>query len=434
MKLPLRVKIYIVFIMLLSAISTYFVVIVNKTALVIMPNNGLSIDLLILLFWIMLAILTESLVLKLPSGMGLSVSLAIVLAALLSYGTLVGIIVTGSGYLFRIIKDVDTKKISHFFNTSPYKTFFNASQSMLAMGISGLIYTSIGGVPHKFDIWQTLVLALVYTILNSAIMSFFFSLLRKQKFLNSWISNMRGVLVNVILVGTMGIILFLAYESFGIGSVLLFLGPLLLARFSFKQYTDLRETYVETIKAFNKMTEAKDSYTGEHSSRVETYAVELAMHIGLSDKKVNDIRMASILHDIGKVGINDSVLKKPSSLTTEEYEMIKLHPNIGADIIKNVSFLKEVSIIIRHHHERYDGKGYPNHLKGSEIRTESAILALADVYDAITSNRAYRDPLNFEEAKKEIERNAGTQFDPKLTIEFLNLIDLKSEVFNRDDL
>jgi putative nucleotidyltransferase with HDIG domain len=215
---------------------------------------------------------------------------------------------------------------------------------------------------------------------------------------------------------------------------LIFLGPLLLARFSFKQYTDLRETYVETIKAFNKMTEAKDSYTGEHSSRVETYAVELAMHIGLSDKKVNDIRMASILHDIGKVGINDSVLKKPSSLTTEEYEMIKLHPNIGADIIKNVSFLKEVSIIIRHHHERYDGKGYPNHLKGSEIRTESAILALADVYDAITSNRAYRDPLNFEEAKKEIERNAGTQFDPKLTIEFLNLIDLKSEVFNRDDL
>lgn len=432
MKLPFRVKVYIVLIMFLSAISTYFVVIVNKTSLAFIPNKGLSIDIWILLFWIILAVLTESLVLKLPSGMGLSVSLAIVLAALLSYGTLVGVIVTGCGYLFRIIKVVDTKKISHFFNTSPYKTFFNASQSMLAMGISGLVYTAIGGEPHKFNIWQTLVLAFVYTLLNSAIMSFFFSLLRKQKFLNTWISNMRGVLINVILVGTMGIILFLAYESFGIGSVLLFIGPLLLARFSFKQYTDLRDTYVETIKAFNKMTEAKDSYTGEHSSRVETYAVELAMHIGLSDKKVNDIRMASILHDIGKVGINDSVLKKPSSLTTEEYEMIKLHPNIGADIIKNVSFLKEVSIIIRHHHERYDGNGYPNHLKGSEIRTESAILALADVYDAITSNRAYRDPLNFEQAKLEIARNAGTQFDPKLTEEFLNLINLKSEVFDRD--
>ncbi len=214
-------------------------------------------------------------------------------------------------------------------------------------------------------------------------------------------------------------------------AVLLFLGPLLLARFTFKQYTDLRETYLDTIKAFNKLTEAKDTYTGEHASRVETYAVELARYINLPENRIENIRMAALLHDIGKIGISDLVLKKTSALTDSEYEQIKQHPTIGADIIHNVHFLKDVSTIIRHHHERYDGRGYPDHLVGEKISTESAILSLADVYDAITSNRSYRTPLMLEDAIYEITKNSGTQFNPKLTEKFAELILRKREVFDR---
>ncbi len=423
MKLPLKVKFYISFIILMSIVVMFFVVAQNEARPI---NIGLF------LFWAALAVITESLVLRLPSGMGLSVSLAIVLAALIAEGPLVGTLVTGAGFLFRIIKIPEQNKIAHLFNTPIYKTAFNAAQSVLAIGVSGIIYSLLGGVPGKFNIGLTLIVVTLYTVLNSAIMSFFFALLRKQPYLYVWISNMRGILINVLLVGTMGIILFLAYGSYGIWAVLLFLGPLLLARFSFKQYTDLRETYLETIKAFNKLTEAKDTYTGEHASRVENYAVELARFVKLPENKVENIRMAALLHDIGKIGISDLVLKKTTSLTNEEYEQIKQHPIIGADIIHNVHFLRDVSTIIRHHHERYDGRGYPDHLAGENISTESAILSLADVYDAITSNRSYRTPMNFQDAVAEIERNSGTQFNPKLTKAFVELTKKKQEVFNLD--
>jgi putative nucleotidyltransferase with HDIG domain len=422
MTLPLKVKIYIALIILLSVVTM---------GLMVFVNNGHPINLQLILFWSALAVITESLVLRLPSGMGLSVSHAIVLAALIAQGPLAGTIVTGASFLFRTIRVPATNKLAHLFNTPVYKTLFNAAQGIMAIGIAGVAYTVLGGKPGEFNIYLTLLVTILYTILNSLIMSIFFALLKKQSFFYVWLSNMKGILINVVLVGSMGIIIFLAYASYGIAAVLLFLGPLLLARFTFKQYTDLRETYLDTIKAFNKLTEAKDTYTGEHASRVETYAVELARYINLPENRIENIRMAALLHDIGKIGISDLVLKKTSALTDSEYEQIKQHPTIGADIIQNVHFLKDVSAIIRHHHERFDGKGYPDHLVGEKISTESAILALADVYDAITSNRSYRTPLTLEDAIHEITKNSGTQFNPKLTEKFADLIRKKSEVFDR---
>lgn len=423
MKLPVRIKLYIATIITIAGIIVY---------IIFQLNNNVPVDWIALAFWTFLAILTESLVLRLPSGMGLSVSLAILLAALLSKGILVAVIATIFGFLFRIVKVDGKTKYAHFFNTVPYKTFFNASQSVVAIGISGICFYIFGGETGSFNILLTIQIVVFYTLINSIIMSGFFALLKSQSFFRVWVSNMRGIIVNVLLVGVMGVILFLAFDSYGYGAVLLFLGPLLLARFSFKQYSDLRDTYLETIKAFNELTEAKDAYTGEHSARVEIYAVELAEYLKLSDNKVNNIRMAAILHDIGKIGIDDNIIKKPSGLTDEEYELIKSHPVIGADIIQKVNFLKEVSDIMRHHHERYDGKGYPSHLQKDEISMESAILSLADVYDAITSRRPYRNARSFDEARAEIAANAGTQFDPKLAKAFIEVMELHQEVFNRD--
>ncbi len=423
MNLPMKVKLYIFFIIGCAA---------AVMALMFLQHKDQEIVWFDMVFWAILAVLTESLVLKLPSGMGLSVGLAVSLATLLSLGPLPATIVTGCSFLFRTVSTGNKGKIAHLLNTSPYKTFFNTAQGILSIGVAGMTYTLLGGKAGDFNVLLAVQVVVFYTILNSLIMSAFFSLLKGEHFFRTWIGNMRGLLFNLIFVGMMGVILFLAYDSYGIGAVLLFLGPLLLARFSFKQYTDLRETYVETIMAFNKFTEAKDVYTGEHSSRVETYAVEMAKFIGLSEQRVENIRMAAILHDIGKIGISDNIIKKETRLDRIEYEQIKLHPGIGADILQNVHFLKDVSTIVRQHHERYDGKGYPKGLRGEEICTEAAILALADVYDAITSNRSYRTPLSYAEAQNEITANAGTQFNPQLAMHFITLVKTKPEVFDRD--
>ena len=135
--------------------------------------------------------------------------------------------------------------------------------------------------------------------------------------------------------------------------------------------------------------------------------------------KIESIKTAALLHDIGKIAINDNILNKADRLTREEYEEIKKHPSIGADIISKMDFFKDITIYVRHHHERYDGKGYPDGLVGDDIPIEASILAIADSYDAMTSNRSYRKALTKEEALKEIEVNAGTQFHPLLADVFV---------------
>jgi putative nucleotidyltransferase with HDIG domain len=167
---------------------------------------------------------------------------------------------------------------------------------------------------------------------------------------------------SAIAVSTLGIIIALAYISYGPWAVLLFFGPLLLARYSFKLYIDMRHMYMETIEAFTKAIEAKDSYTSGHASRVGKYAEKLAKAVKLSDYKIDKIKTAALLHDIGKIGIEDGILKKPGKLSKEEYEIIKQHPVIGAQILKDVYFLKDVINIIKYHHERYDGSGIQKEL------------------------------------------------------------------------
>jgi putative nucleotidyltransferase with HDIG domain len=393
----------------------------------VMRSEWSSFSLPTLIFWSILAAVTESLGITLPSGIGISVSLAINLASVVIGGPLMSVIVSSSGFLFRIYRTQGEKGFTHLFNTPVHKTIFNVSQSIIASGVSGFVFIWLGGSPGRFLLGPTLAIIPAYLFLNSIMISKLMALLHRERFVGIWFSNIVGILPSTIAIGVVGIIIALAYMSYGAGAVTLFLGPLLLARYSFKQYVDLRETYMETIQAFNRFMEAKDPYTGGHASRVESYAVELARHIRLPEQKIQNIRVAAILHDVGKIGIDDRILKKPSSLEDWEYEQIKDHPVIGSEIIKNVNFLKDTAEIIRHHHERYDGKGYPDQLKGDRIPVESSVLALADVYDAMTSDRPYREALSCEKAMDEIKNNSGKQFNPELTIAFLEILHQKKK-------
>ncbi|QIB27063.1 HD-GYP domain-containing protein [Caloranaerobacter azorensis] len=378
-----------------------------------------------LLFFSILSIISESLLIQLINGAAVSVGFAISLASIIIGGPLTSALVTAIGFLFRTVK-VPGRGYVHLLNTPIYKTVFNISQSIIVIGLAGTVYIKSDGVIGESDFitkpLPILLAVAVYVFLNTVIIAKLMSLLSGQGFMKTWMKNIKGLIPNAIAVGTLGIIIALAYISYGPFVVALFFSPLLLARYSFKLYMDMKHVYMETIQALTNAMEAKDAYTSGHAERVGEYAVKLARALNLSDRRIENIKNAAILHDIGKIGIDDQILRKPGKLTYEEYEKIKKHPSIGAEILKEVNFLKEVSSIVRHHHERYDGKGYPDGLKEDEIPVEAAILAIADVYDAMTSDRPYRKALTKEVALSEIEKNAGTQFNPEFAKMFVEVM------------
>jgi len=191
-----------------------------------------------------------------------------------------------------------------------------------------------------------------------------------------------------------------------------------------KLYEDLRSTYLRTIKALAQAIDARDHYTHSHSQSVARYAVAIAEELHLSARDIEHIREACELHDLGKIGIQDSILVKPSELTPEEWETMKRHPVTGAQILEPLTFLSNVIELIRQHHERYDGTGYPEGKRGEEILFGARIIHLADAYEAMRSARSYRKtPLSKQEALAEIKKYNGTQFDPKIVKVFLKIVD-----------
>ncbi len=177
------------------------------------------------------------------------------------------------------------------------------------------------------------------------------------------------------------------------------------------------------IYALAATVDAKDHYTYGHSKKVSDYAVALAEALGLSKDVIDTIRAAGLLHDVGKIAVPDSTLNKKGALNDEEWELIRAHPKLGIEILRHIIDLVNCIPVILHHHERYDGSGYPTSLKGDNIPLESRILAIADAFDAITSPRPYRKQLSIQEALNELKRCAGTQFDPKLVDVFCKLIE-----------
>ena len=165
------------------------------------------------------------------------------------------------------------------------------------------------------------------------------------------------------------------------------------------------------ICAFNQLLDLKDLNTGVHSTRLAEWALHVAGELGLDQSYLGDIEVAALLHDIGKIGISDAILNKPAKLTAEEYDLMKKHPEYGWAVLRQVPGMERASLIILHHHESYDGKGYPGGLKGEEIPIGSRIVSVIDAFDAMVSSRPYRQGLPFEEAERRLLQASGTQFD-----------------------
>lgn len=195
----------------------------------------------------------------------------------------------------------------------------------------------------------------------------------------------------------------------------------------------LRKLTQQAMKTLAGTIDAKDQYTNGHSVRVAKYSREIARRLNMSEKEQEDIYYMALLHDIGKIGVPDDIINKPSTLTNEEYDVIKTHPVIGAEILKNMSALPHISMGARWHHERFDGRGYPDGLSGEDIPTIARIIGVADAYDAMTSNRSYRDALPQHVVRDEIVKGRGTQFDPVLADIMLKIIDEDKEYTLREN-
>jgi putative nucleotidyltransferase with HDIG domain len=181
-----------------------------------------------------------------------------------------------------------------------------------------------------------------------------------------------------------------------------------------KLYTSLKDLFRNTVRSLAEAIETKDVYTRGHSERVTAYSELIAKELGFSESEMEDLNLAGLLHDIGKIGVDESILRKPSRLTDAEFEEIKKHPEYSANIIEAIPQLKGIITVVKHHHERYDGNGYPDGLKGGNIPYNSRIISIADTFDAMSSKRPYRNPLPVKMCLEEIQKCSGTQFDPDI--------------------
>lgn len=367
------------------------------------------------MFFIIVSIVAESLDVELPRGGHYSVNFAVDLACIVLFGPNVAIWVSLCGEFFR--KDTIRGR------TPYYKIIFNISQIILSVWVAGTVYLYLGGIIGTQNISSILPFigaALTYAIINFSAVTIVLAITQKSSLWGIWLMNFGEIAPNIIAFTPLALLMAIMYKLAGILGGILFFVPLLLARFIFKSYMDVRQIYLDTLGALASALDAKDRYTKGHSDRVALYSVEIARALKLPEDKIEIIEHMALLHDIGKVGISGEILCLPGKLTDSQFEQIKQHPIIGANILKNIRDMESATDLVRYHHEKFNGTGYPYGLKGEQIPLEARIITLADSFDAMTSDRSYRKAMTMEEALEEVKRSSGTHFDPKIVEAFLN--------------
>lgn len=382
------------------------------------------------LFFSVLGVVAESQSLAIDENKAISIAFAIDICALLLFG-LAGAAWVSFCTAFFSIMDFDRGRKEHVLNTPLHKSLMNASNYILSILACGWIYHALGGRflidvnPQGLDatflyIVQVLPIILVglivYVFVNTQtiMIYFYFQSPSGMKIVREWFQIFKWSILSMILIGALGVILTGVYHALGFVAVLLFYAPFMLFRYAYVGMTSIQKGYIDTIQAFSAALEAKDTYTIGHARRVERYCEIIANELQLSHSRTKVLKYASLLHDIGKIGIPEAILNKNDRLTDEEFEEIKKHPVIGAQMLEGIQFLKREVQIIRAHHVHFDGQGYPADAIEESKQLEAQILCVADSFDAMTSDRAYRAAMSYEEAVDELLRHSGTQFSPEI--------------------
>ncbi|MCG0276838.1 MAG: HD-GYP domain-containing protein [Thermosediminibacteraceae bacterium] len=361
------------------------------------------------LIFTLLAYFSEIMSVKLANDAEVTVGFAIFIGSILVLGYKLSIWVA---FISALLCEVKHKIRNHGF----FKKVSNIALYTIMVGSSGFVYEKLGGTPGYINLYKNplafLALVLTYFSINIGLLAIGLTILYKKPIGYILKTTFSDTLLTYIALAPLGILLAVIYINIGALGLVLFLIPLLIARHSFKLYMNMKKIYLETIQALASAIEAKDPHTRGHSERVARLAVAIAEELKMDNDMISILHYAALLHDIGKIGIPEQILNKPCKLSDEEFAKIKTHPELGANIVKKVDFLLQASSFIRYHHERLDGSGYPYGLKGEEIPLGAQVIAVADVFDALTTDRPYRKALTVREALEELEKGSGVEFRP----------------------
>jgi hypothetical protein len=329
-------------------------------------------------------------------------------------------------------------------HTPWYRLPFNFGNA--ALGAVGALWLLrlLGGTPQPGVPFQDLVLpaglaGFVYYAVNHALVCSVRGLAENRRPWEIWRTDYRWLWPHYGVLGMLALFLAVGHETFGWIGVVAFIAPAAMMHLAIKQFMDrtavhldelrrfnsrLSDSYEATLQALTRALDTRDEETEEHSQRVRRYTELLARHHGLPEDEIKHIARGALLHDMGKIGVPDAILLKPGSLSDEERTLMQRHPSIGFAMIAHIPFLSRAAEVVLHHHEAFDGSGYPSGIAGERIPIGARIFAVVDAFDAMTSDRPYRRALSYSEALDEIARCSGTQFDPEVVATLL-LIDVR---------
>lgn len=383
-----------------------------------------------------MASLAELANVELPSSSHsrVSVSSVVGIASIMAFGPLAGAFVHVASGLTTLITTTLLSRRPKAGRVSLFRrAAFNIGMYVTASAIAGATYLALGGtsgtVGQITNVIPLVAAAAVDVLVNLLILIEVINLQTRKSPLEIWKTNFQWAAPIAIAGNIFGGILALAYEMFTYLGLAVFLLPILATSYSFRLYVSNSKVYVDQLEKVNKnldeanmglletlgaVIDAYDMYTFGHSTQVAVYAGELATRLGMSAEDHQKIVKAALVHDLGKVSIYDSIIRKKGRLTDEEYNLLKRHPAIGAEIISRMKGLQDIVPMVRHHHERWDGLGYPDGIAGKEIPLGARILCVADSLDAMFSDRPYRPTRSYKEVMTEVAACSGSQFDPDL--------------------
>jgi len=374
------------------------------------------------------SVLAENLAVNLPTGSSASISYPLSLAAILLGGPTSGAIVAAFSAVN--LADIRNRK-------KPTVVVFNIAQLVLTSLVAGSLYLTLGGrillnrpltvEELPASLLPVAALVAVSFLLNVVLVGIGLSVLRGMPVLSGVRQLFSWVAPTQLPLSVLGLAIAEVVAYVHVAGLVLFAFPLIAAQQIYQRYSDLKATYLEALKSLAAALEAKDPYTRGHSERVADYSMLIAAAMGWSESAIERIRTAALLHDLGKIGVRSGTLNKPGALDADEWVEIQQHPRIGVEIISAIPFLQHALPAILHHHERVDGSGYGLGKIGDDIPLEARILAVADSYDAMTSDRPYRTPLSRDRAIDELVRGSGTQFDPAVVAAFLSTLELAGQ-------
>ena len=402
-----------------------FALVVTSLRFPVHPEIGIELDaiagisdserLVGVAFWIIVTLFASALPVQMPRGILVAVSTAPIVAAMNLGGPAAAVLVALIG----------TTELRELRGRIPwYGTLTNHAGVMVPAAVGGVVLEGLrlvtDGAPG--DLAATLIASIVYLGLNLVLVSGLLSLRLGGEFRTVLLGDVQVFATNLVALTPLGWLMARIYTADGLGwwATLLFALPLYTTRAVYQRLMEMREMFTQTIEALAGAVDKRDPYTSKHSQRVKQIAVDIGREMRVSDAELEALEWGGLLHDVGKIGVPDAVLLKQERLTREERMIMNAHPVLGAQIILPVNKLAPELPIIRHHHEWFNGSGYPDRLLGDEIPKLARVLHVADAFEAMTAARPYRmTPLTPEQALAELRKFAGVQFDPLVVDAFV---------------